>query len=98
MSRRIGFYVALIVAVVIAVLIIGSRAIHVSASNSRPAPKKHYISYEVQPGDSLWSLAEERCFGEDCSINEYIAEVKKVNRMSSDRIISGTRLFLIYFE
>jgi len=98
MSKNFGFTLALIAAVIIAVIIIGSRAIHVSASESTPAPEKHYVSYEVQPGDSLWSLAEERCIAGNCSVSDYIDEVKKVNRMTTDRIICGSRLYLICYD
>jgi len=98
MTKRFGFVIALAAAVIIAVLIMGSRAIHVSAMENIPAPEKHYISYEVRPGDTLWSLAEQYSAGGDLSVTDYIAELKKVNCMTTDRILSGSKLFLILYD
>ena len=99
MLRRYGLFVILLAVFLAVVFFIMSRAIHVSAAEpADAAPEKHYVSYEVKPGDSLWALAEKYAEKGGSSVPDYIAEVKRVNRLESDRILSGTKLYLILYE
>ena len=52
-----------------------------------------YRSEVIQPGDSLWSLAEEYRLP-DMSVEEYMIEIRRVNRMSSNELVSGEYLIL----
>ncbi len=51
-----------------------------------------YISYIVQPNDSLWSIAEE--FGGDADIRQTMYEIKKLNQLESSSLMVGTRLLI----
>ena len=55
-----------------------------------------YHSKVIQPGDTLWSLAEEYRLP-DMPIEEYIKEVRRINQMSSNELISGEHLILPIF-
>ena len=58
----------------------------VNATNNSDNPMyKYYTSYEIQPGDTLTSIAQRYTVNSNVSISEYIREVKKNNNLVSDR-------------
>lgn len=57
---------------------------------------KYYTSIEIKPGDSLWSIASEYCDDMDMSVNDYIREIKRLNRLPDDSITSGQYLTIMY--
>ena len=59
---------------------------------------KYYTSYEIQPGDTLTSIAEKYTANTQISICEYIDEVKKNNKLKSDRITSGKHIIIAYYS
>lgn len=59
--------------------------------------EKCYRYIEVEAGDSLWSIAEEYMSEEYDSIDEYIAEVKQINNITSDKIYRGATLVIPYY-
>lgn len=60
---------------------------------------KYYTSITVQPGDSLWSIADEYYqLGYD-SQKEYINEVMQINHITdADDLISGTSIVIPYYR
>lgn len=60
---------------------------------------KYYTSVTVQPGDSLWSIAEEYyVLGYD-SPTDYIEEVMHINHLDDENeIISGSSLVIPYYS
>lgn len=56
----------------------------------------YYTSIEIQPGDSLWSIASKYCFDMNMGVNDYINEIKELNHLSSDVITSGQYLTVMY--
>ena len=59
---------------------------------------KYYTSVYVEPGDSLWSIAEEHLSADYDSIYSYIDEVMAINHLSDDFLRSGTRLCIPYYS
>ena len=67
----------------------------VDAMNGKEYAKyKYYTSYQVQPGDTLTSIAQEHIKDSNVSTSDYIDEVMKNNKLSDDEITSGRNLFL----
>lgn len=58
----------------------------------------YYTSYEIQPGDTLSSIAEKYSVNGDLSIKDYIETIKKNNHLKSDRITSGNNLIITYYS
>lgn len=60
---------------------------------------KYYTSVTVQPGDSLWTIAEEHyALGYD-SPADYIKEVMHINHIDDENeIISGSSLVIPYYS
>lgn len=65
-----------------------------------PVSYKYYKSIEIQPGDTLWSIAETYRSGNSSgiSIYEYISEVRQINSLESDSIQDSSYLTVPYYE
>ena len=55
-----------------------------------------YTSRLIEPGDSLWSIAEETMTDEYSSVNEYVEVLKSMNHLDSDTIHAGQYLTIAY--
>ena len=94
--RKRLFLSGTIVAIVLVTIITISGLKNVSAINNGENPiYKYYTSYEIQPGDTLTSIAQKYTVNSNVSIAEYIEEVKKNNQLVSDRITSGKYIVLM---
>lgn len=67
-----------------------------SDSQKEQASLKYYKSIEIQPGDTLWGIAEQYMTNEYNSIQEYIDELKEMNHLSSDQIHDSRYLMIAY--
>lgn len=86
------FVLALIT--IVSTLILGS--FNTMAKNEKEA-YKYFESYEVKPGDSLWSIADEYITPEYRDKEEYIAEIKQMNHMLDDDLSAGDFLIVSYY-
>jgi cell division protein YceG involved in septum cleavage len=59
---------------------------------------KYYTTVQIEEGDTLWSIAEQYTEGTDCSIQEYIAELKQMNGLKDDTITAGCNLIVSYYS
>lgn len=60
---------------------------------------KYYKSIEISKGDTLWSIANENIDTDHYkSVQEYVNEIKEMNSMKSDHIISGSCLIIPYYS
>ncbi len=99
MSRSIYryklFFMMIMVAVVVLVagLLISSFARRAQAG-SFSDQQIRYESYVVEPGDTLWSIADRYTETVFSSREAYIDEVKRVNQLTSSNIYEGDLLAL----
>ena len=58
----------------------------------------YYKSIEIQPGDTLWDIAESTMPDDHDSVSvaEYVQQLKDMNNLSSDKIHSGQNLIISY--
>jgi LysM repeat protein len=71
-----------------------------AGSNHQTEPSyKYYTSIEVHSGDTLWDIASVyyQNNGYD-DIRDYIKELKTLNHMTDDTIVSGTKLVVSYYS
>ena len=96
-KRNIGMLIVSIITVV--VLSVFAISISTQASGlERTAQYKYYKSIEVSKGDTLWSIAAENFDMEHYkNIQEYVKEIKEMNAMKSDHIVSGSCLIIPYY-
>ena len=76
--------------VLVAILTTIVTALSIVASANDEA--KEYITYIVQPNDTLWSIAEE--YGTDGDVRKTVYEIKKVNQLQSSDITVGEELLI----
>jgi len=69
-----------------------------SVPGSGSSSDKCFTSIEIEPGDTLWSIAQEYATDEYESIEHYISEVKDINSLTGDNICAGAFLTLPYYE
>ena len=55
-----------------------------------------YTSRLIEPGDSLWSIAEETITDGYGSVSEYVEALKVMNHLDSDTIHAGQYLMIAY--
>ena len=56
---------------------------------------KFYMSIEIEPGDSLWSIANHYMTDDYSSIDAYINELRSLNNLESDELIAGNYLSVV---
>ncbi|MCF0228101.1 MAG: LysM peptidoglycan-binding domain-containing protein [Parasporobacterium sp.] len=76
-------------------------AVLVSSGNETMADEdnavKMYTSVSIEPGDSLWSIAVEYIDCHYSTVDEFIAELKQINNLSSDTINADAYLLVPYY-
>lgn len=72
-------------------------SIRINAKDSKDI-YKYYTSYEVQPGDTLWSIADTYMTIENHDRDAYISEIKEMNHIVDDKITSGEYLVISYYS
>lgn len=56
----------------------------------------YYKSIEIQPGDTLWDIAEATMTSQFDSVPEYVEAIKDMNQLESDEIHYGQHLIIAY--
>lgn len=76
------------------------RSISTQASDlEHQASYKCYKSIEISKGDTLWSIANEHIDTNHYkSVQEYVDEIKEMNAIKSDHIVSGSCLIIPYYS
>lgn len=60
---------------------------------------KYYKSIEISKGDTLWSIASANFDADHYKdMNEYVAEVKRLNALTSDNIVIGSHIIVPYYS
>ncbi len=94
-SKKIIIIAAIVVLSVIYIGITHKEAPGTSASR---ASEKYFTCITVEPGDTLWDIAEEYKTEEYASTQDYIDEVLAINNLNTANIVSGTSLLIPYYE
>ena len=88
---------ALIVSIIIVFSVFGMST---NARSIHDHPEyKYFMSYELESGDSLWTIASTYADDHYVSIEEYIDEVCIINSISEESsLIAGTNLIIPYYS
>lgn len=65
---------------------------------TEPERVKCYLVITVHSGDTLWGIAKKYITPEYSSINDYIDELRDINNIKQDKIISGTKIMVTYYK
>ncbi|SFN44144.1 LysM domain-containing protein [Pseudobutyrivibrio sp. UC1225] len=92
-NRKIMLAVAtVIVSFFIGFMLHSSKA---AAENSRPV-YTYYTSYEIQSGDTLWTVADQFMTPEFSDKEAFIDNIKKLNHIDGDKITAGKYIVIEY--
>ena len=67
--------------------------------NESATSTKYFKSVQIEKGDTLWSIATKNMdYKHYKNINSYLREIKNMNSLKSDNIISGTYIIIPYYS
>lgn len=90
--------VAVILAVAVVIILVTRVKVNANNSYGRDYSDKRYKNYTVTSGDTLWDIAEANMDYEYYDdVNDYIAEIKRMNNLYSDKIYTGQNLLITYY-
>jgi len=96
--KNILFIVLFVMMVFSLSIIFLSFSAHAKDKENQPS-FKYFKSIEVSSGDTLWSIANEHIDNAHYkNTKEYIAEVKKMNSLTSNQIIAGRHIIIPYYS
>lgn len=93
-SRQLTLYTILIAILAIVFLMIFSPT---KTTSAQIEGKKSVKTVLVCEGDSLWSIAQDNYTELDGSLQEYMAEIRATNQMTSDAVRVGSYLVIPYY-
>ena len=97
-KRMAAFFLTLVIMTTVG-LLIGIKLTTTSANADTKAPRqKYYREYQIEKGDTLWSIAEDEMGPGWSDIREYIYEVEVLNGIDGDDLTAGNYLQLPYYE
>ena len=91
-NRKIAVAFIIIIAVSLAFIFFSTYA---AAENSREL-HTYYTSYEIESGDTLWTIADKFMTPEYSDKATFKKKKKKLNHISSDNITAGNYLVIEY--
>ena len=91
-NRKIMLAIGIIISIIIAFMLYSNRAV---AENSRPV-YTYYTSYEIQSGDTLWSIADQFMTPEQSDKEAFIDNIKKLNHIGGENITAGKYIVIEY--
>lgn len=97
-QRKLSLAVLLCVAVIVATAISFSMVNTAEAGTPESSRYKYYTSIQVEPGSSLWDIAEKYASSEYESLEAYIQEVRQINHLDEDTIYAGSYLCIPYYS
>lgn len=87
----------LMLVVLVSSNIFGHSLMNVMAEEpAHPELHCYYTSIQIQPGDSLWTIAQKYSVDTDYNIAEYIEKLKQMNGLQEDVIHAGQHLTVMY--
>lgn len=93
------FVLALMLVAAAVCIILFSNKNVVSADESGTAIRlnKYYKSITIEPGDTLWSIAQEYKSGDYPSTEAYVRELMDINGVHNGNITAGRKLIVAYY-
>ena len=98
LKQKIAFLVLSIILILIVSLIFGTIRTNATTQETAIRQYKYFTSYTVKYHDTLWEIAPAYMDGHYDSIEDYIAEVERMNHIDADKIKAGTTIMLPYYS
>lgn len=92
-------YIMIFFAIVITMsCILGKTLVMANEEESPVSCNRYYTTVKVEPGDTLWSIAQTYNQNSGMDIRDYIIELKRINQLLTDEIRAGEYLSIVYFS
>ena len=91
-------FLAAAMAIITAILLVGSIFTVSAKAKEIPSGYKYYTSIAVEKGDTLWDIANQYITPGYSDISEYIGEVKVLNHLTGAEIHAGEYLTIAYYS
>ena len=92
------YYVIFFMMVILLCVSFGTHLVMANDDEFQNGYRRYFREITIQPGDSLWSIAQTYNQNSNMEIREYISELKRMNGMHSDEIRAGDSLTIVYFS
>lgn len=96
--QRMLIVIGVILLLSIAILLGTSMKAFASSRTTDVPVYKYYTSIQIQPGDTLWDIAQEYTVNTDISVPDYIEEVRTLNHLSDTNVHSGEHIVVSYYS
>ena len=99
-AMRVKQFAALIVLAALLAILVPSITSYAGGSSAEPSVPtyKYYDSICIMYGDTLTSIAGKYCSKEFKSREAYIDEVKAINHMTDDKLVTGDYIVVPYYS
>lgn len=92
------FLVLMVVAAAVCIILFSNKKItNADESGNAANLTKYYKTITIEPGDTLWNIAQQYKSGDYRSTKDYVDELLSMNGLHSDEITSGQKLVVAYF-
>lgn len=92
------FLIALLLGMCIGWFLGKGQVVSAESTAAGEISNKYYTSVRIEPGDTLWTIAEKYRTKEYSDMNLYIKEIKECNGLYSDKITEGCYLLIPYYS
>lgn len=98
-QRRIRIFRAFITLSLVLTLALSANVFLSNAKSDREAVLyKYYTSITVRPGETLWSIAQEKAGAGNGRARDYIDEVMRMNYLEDENITAGQSIIVPYYS
>lgn len=99
LKQKLAILIVSILFIMIIGCIFGGILSDAKVSDNKERPYKYFTSYTVRYDDTMWEIALNYMDGEHYnSVQEYIAEVERMNHIDADNIKAGSTIMLPYYS
>lgn len=96
-TRR-HFFVSCFMLLTLVIAVTGHSMLTTLAEEEPVKGTPYYSSIEIQEGDSLWKIANHYRKGSRMTTQEYVRQLRQMNRLEGDTIHTGAHLTIVYYK
>lgn len=98
-KRKFQMFFSIMITIFFIIIGISAFSLKANANSKAHANEcRYYKNYCIEPGDSLWSIAEKNMdYNHYDNIKEYALEIQHINKITGEKITNGTNIMIPYY-